>query len=129
MQNKNIASNLMRGKFYVCPICGNVLHSMGDAHISCCGIALPPLEAEDPDEHHTLTIEQVEDEHFITIRHPMTKDHFISLIAYVTADRMQFVKFYPEGNAETRLHLRRNGALYFYCNKHGLMLTRPQIPG
>jgi len=121
IQNKNVSSNLLRGKFYVCPICGNVLHSMGDAHISCCGMILPPLEAEDPDEAHCLAIEQVEDEQFLTIRHPMTKEHFISFIAYITADRMQFVKFYPEGNAETRLNLRGRGTLYFYCNKHGLM--------
>ena len=102
-------------------MCGNALHAMGDAHISCCGISLPPLEAEEVDEAHTLTIEPVEDEQFVTIHHPMTKEHFISFLAYVTADRMQFVKFYPEGNAETRLNLRGRGSLYFYCNKHGLM--------
>ena len=121
IQNKNVSSNLLRGKFYVCPICGNALHSMGDAHISCCGVSLPPLEAEVVDGAHSLSIEQVEDEQFVTVHHPMTKAHFISFLAYVTADRMQFVKFYPEGNAETRIHLRGRGILYFYCNKHGLM--------
>ena len=119
--NKNISSNLMRSKFYVCPICGNVIHTMGDTVISCCGITLPPLEAETPDEQHPVTIEKVEDEYFITVHHDMTKAHFISFVAYVTADRIQFVKFYPEGNAETRLNLRGRGVLYFFCNRHGLM--------
>ena len=119
--NKNISSNLMRSKFYVCPICGNVIHTMGDTVISCCGITLPPLEAETPDEQHPVTIEKVEDEHFITVHHDMTKAHFSSFVAYVTADRIQFVKFYPEGNAETRLNLRGRGVLYFFCNRHGLM--------
>ncbi len=119
--NKNISSNLMRSKFYVCPLCGNVIHTMGDTVISCCGISLPPLEAEAPDEQHPVVIEKVEDEHFITVHHDMTKAHFISFVAYVTADRMQLVKFYPEGNAETRLNLRGRGILYFFCNKHGLM--------
>jgi DNA-binding XRE family transcriptional regulator/desulfoferrodoxin (superoxide reductase-like protein) len=119
--NKNISSNLMRSKFYVCPICGNVIHTMGDTVISCCGITLPPLEAEAPDEQHPVTIEKVEDEHFITVHHDMTKAHFISFVAYITADRIQFVKFYPEGNAETRLNLRGRGVLYFFCNRHGLM--------
>jgi DNA-binding XRE family transcriptional regulator/desulfoferrodoxin (superoxide reductase-like protein) len=119
--NKNISSNLMRSKFYVCPICGNVIHTMGDTVISCCGITLPPLEAETPDEQHPVAIEKVEDEHFITVHHDMTKAHFISFVAYVTADRIQFVKFYPEGNAETRLNLRGRGVLYFFCNRHGLM--------
>ena len=118
--NQNISANLLRSKFYVCPLCGNILHSTGNALISCCGIILPPLEAEEPDEDHTVTIENVEDEHFVTIHHPMTKDHFISFLAFVTSDRVQFVKLYPEGNAETRLQLRGMGRLYFCCNRHGL---------
>ena len=122
--NKNISSNILRSKFYVCPVCGNVIRTTGDTVISCCGIALPPLEAEDVDEAHGVTVEKVEDEHFITVNHEMTKTHFISFIAYLTSDRVQFVKFYPEGNAETRLQLRGRGYLYIYCNKHGLMKKR-----
>lgn len=119
--NKNISSNILRSKFYVCPVCGNVIRTTGDAVISCCGISLPALEAEDIDEAHEITVERVEDESFITVKHEMTKSHFISFIAFLTSDRVQFVKFYPEGNAETRLQLRGRGYLYIYCNKHGLM--------
>ena len=118
--NKNISANLLRSHFHVCPICGNILHSTGNALISCCGITLPPLEPEEADEDHLLTIELVEDEHFLTVHHPMTKDHFISFVAYVTSDRLQMVKLYPEGNAETRMQLRGRGYLYWYCNHHGL---------
>ena len=118
--NKNISANMLRCKFYVCPICGNVIHSVGSAVVSCCGVTLPALEADEADEEHPITIENVEDEHFITVSHPMTKQHFISFVAYVTSDRMQLVKFYPEGNAETRLQLRGRGLLYYYCNRHGL---------
>ena len=118
--NRNVSANLLRGKFCVCPLCGNVLHSTGSALVSCCGITLPPLEAEDADEEHGITIETVEDEHFITVHHPMTKEHFISFVAFVTCDRVQMVKFYPEGNAETRMQLRGRGQLYYYCNRHGL---------
>ena len=118
--NRNVSANLLRGIFYVCPICGNVLHSLGNAVVSCCGITLPPLEAEEADEDHGITIENVEDEHFITICHPMTKEHFISFLAFVTCDRIQMVKLYPEGNAETRLQLRGMGHIYYYCNRHGL---------
>ena len=118
--NKNISANMLRCKFYVCPICGNILHSVGDAVVSCCGITLPALEAEDGDEDHGITMEKVEDEQFITVAHPMTKQHFISFLAYITSDRMQMVKFYPEGNAETRIQLRGRGYLYYYCNQHGL---------
>ena len=119
--NKNLSSNMLRSKFYVCPVCGNVIHSSGAAVISCCGITLPALEAEETDEKHTVRIDDVEDEKFITVNHPMTKSHYISFIAYVTADKIQFVKLYPEGNAETRIQLRGRGYLYIYCNRHGLM--------
>ena len=118
--NKNTSANMLRCKFYVCPLCGNVITAAGNALVSCCGITLPALEAEAPDEDHAITLETVEDEHFVTIRHPMTKAHFISFIAFVTSDRIQMVKLYPEGNAETRLQLRGFGQLYYYCNRHGL---------
>lgn len=119
--NKNISCNILRSKFYVCPVCGNILHSTGDAVISCCGITLPALEAEEMDDAHILTIENVEDEYFISIHHPMTKEHYISFAAHVASDRFDLVKFYPEGNAETRMQLRGGGILYFYCNRHGLI--------
>jgi desulfoferrodoxin (superoxide reductase-like protein) len=82
---------------------------------------LPPLEAEDIDDDHSITIEKVEDENFVTVNHDMTKEHFISFVAYLTSDRVQFIKLYPEVNAETRLNFRGRGYLYIYCNKHGLM--------
>ena len=122
--NRNVSANLLRGKFYVCPLCGNVIHATGSAVVSCCGITLPPLDAEDPEESHAATIEPVEDEHFVAVHHPMKKEHFISFLAFVTCDRMQLVKLYPEGEAQTRLQLRGRGELYWYCNRHGLFRKR-----
>lgn len=123
-ENRNVAGNLSRSIFYVCPICGNILYASGNTVVSCCGVTLPPLEAEDCDDNHAVTIEEVEDEHFITVHHEMTKSHFISFIAWVTTDRVQLVKLYPEGNPQIRLQLRGMGQLYLYCNKHGLMLYK-----
>ena len=122
--NQNTSGNMLRCKFYVCPLCGNVIHSTGSTLVSCCGITLPALESEEPDEDHGVTVEHVEDEHFITVAHSMTKEHYISFIASVTSDRLQMVKLYPEGNAETRLQLRGRGYLYYYCNRHGLFRKR-----
>lgn len=123
--NRNTSANMLRTKFYVCPVCGNIIHSTGDSVISCCGITLPPLEAEATDEDHAIRIEAVEDEFFLTIDHPMTKQHYISFVAFVTSDRVQLVKLYPEGNAQTRLQLRGFGMLYWYCNHHGLFKKKP----
>ena len=119
--NSNVSANMLRARLYDCPVCGNVIHSMGEAVISCCGINLPPLDAEACDDEHTISVERVEDEHFITVNHAMTKSHFISFIAYAITDKLQLVKLYPEGNAETRMQLRGRGYIYIYCNKHGLM--------
>ncbi len=121
VSNKNVSANILHSKFYACPVCGNIIRSTGDAVISCCGIALPPLEAEETDEAHEINIERIEDEYFVSVNHDMTKTHFISFIAHLTSDRAQLVKLYPEGNAETRFQLRGRGYLYIYCNKHGLM--------
>lgn len=121
--NRNRNSNILKSKIYVCPLCGNVITAGGDAVISCCGIALPPLEAEECDEEHFVKTEKVEDEYFISISHDMTKEHYISFASYVTSDRIQTVKFYPEGNAEARFKLTGRGVLYIYCNKHGLFKT------
>ena len=124
--NKNVSANMLRGRFYICPICGNAIYTLGNTVVSCCGITLPAQETEEADDDHPLTIENVEDEHFITIRHPMTKQHYISFVAYVTTDRLQMVKLYPEGDAQTRLQLRGAGILYYYCNRHGLF--RKKLP-
>ena len=122
--NQNRCGNMLRTKFYVCPVCGNVIHSTGETVACCCGITLPALEAEEADEEHALTVENVEDEYFVSVRHEMTKEHYISFIAWVTGDRLQLVRLYPEGNAETRLQRRGRGELYYYCNRHGLFKQR-----
>ena len=121
VMNRNISGNLMRSKIYVCPVCGNIIHTMGETVISCCGVTLPPLEAEEMDEAHAVKIENVEDEKFLTVEHEMTKQHYISFMAYVTGDQFHMMKLYPEGNAECRFRFRGRGFLYVYCNRHGLM--------
>lgn len=125
VQNRNRTFNMMRGKFYVCPVCGNVIRSTGEALISCCGITLPPVDPEPEDEEHRIHVETVEDEYYVTVDHPMTKDHYISFLAAVTDIGIQFVKLYPEGNAEARFKINRVRKLYAFCNRHGLFERRP----
>ena len=97
--NANVSANMMRSKFYICPVCGNVIHSMGEAVITCHGVNLRPAVAEETDENHMIFIERVEDEYFVRIDHDMTKQHYISFLAAASSDRMQIVKLYPEGEA------------------------------
>lgn len=118
--NKNKTSNMRRSRFYVCPICGNVIRAMGDVALSCCGVSLPALEAEEPDINHCILVEKVEDELYVTMDHPMSKDHHICFMVYRTADRIETVKLYPEGNAECRFFNRGRGEIFAYCNRHGM---------
>ena len=118
--NRNRSGNPERARFYICPICGNVIWSMGEGAFSCCGVTLPPLEPEEPDEAHTLSVETVDNEWYVSADHPMTKEHFLSFIALVSYDRVQLCKLYPEQAAEARFPRRGGGTLYACCNRHGL---------
>lgn len=122
--NANTGGNMLRSKLYACPVCGNIIHSTGAVNVSCCGITLPPLEAEPADESHGFRLETVEDETYVTIDHEMSKKHYISFMAYANGDHFELVKLYPEGNAEARFKIRGGGVLYSYCNKEGLNMYK-----
>ena len=126
--NANRAFNMLRFKTYVCPVCGNVILSTGDAIISCCGIVLPALEAEPEDDGHRLRYEQVEDELYVAVDHEMRKTHYISFILAAKDDGYEIRKLYPEGNAEARFKLRRTKYLYYCCNQHGLFRVAVEHP-
>ena len=124
IRNINRASNMNRCKFYVCPVCGNVIEATGEAVVSCCGITLPPLEAEACDAEHQIKKETVEDEYYVTLDHPMTKEHYMSFIAAVSDDGIQLKKLYPEGPCEARFRIRAVRKIYAFCNRHGLFLLK-----
>lgn len=122
IRNRNRSSDMKKSRFYVCPVCGNIIQATGEAVMICCGITLPPLEAEIPDSEHTINIEIVEDEYYVTVDHPMTKTHYISFLAAVSDQSVQLTKLYPEGGAETRFKINRVERIYAYCNRHGLFM-------
>ena len=120
INNVNVSANMLRSKFYVCPICGNIIHSMGEAVISCHGIMLTPCQLEKTDEKHKIFIERVEDEYYVRIEHDMIKQHYISFVAALSSDKIQMAKLYPEGNAEARFKMNGVKQILFYCNRDGL---------
>ena len=93
--NTNVSANMLKSGFYVCPVCGNVICTTGQSVVSCHGITLMPLEAEETDKRHLVTIKNIEDEYFVSAEHKMTKEHYLSFIAAVSCDRIQLVKPYP----------------------------------
>ena len=124
VRNGNRAANMAKSRFYVCPVCGNAIRSVGEAAISCCGITLPPQEPETPDAEHEIRAEKVEDEYYVFLDHPMTREHHISFLAAVSDRGMQFIKLYPEGECGARFKRSGVTAIYAFCNRHGLFRLR-----
>jgi DNA-binding XRE family transcriptional regulator len=122
--NKADGGNMNKMKFYVCPDCGNILHGTGEAEISCCGRRLMPLTAKMADDAHELKTEEVEEDYYISFTHEMSKAHFLSFAAYVTTDKMLFIKLYPEQGAAIRFPKLYGGKLYYYCSRHGLFMSK-----
>ena len=125
-ENDINGGNMKRIKFYVCPNCGNVINSTGDGDFSCCGRKLEALVPKVMNENHSINIEEVENDYYVEINHEMTKDHFISFVAYVTYDRVLLIKLYPEQSPTVRFPRLcgkfERGKFYMYCNQHGLLM-------
>lgn len=123
--NTNRSFDMRRMNLYVCPICGNIIQSSGRAVVSCCGVVLPALEAEAPDDDHNISIDRVEDEYYVTVSHEMSKTHYISFIIASCDDGYEVRKLYPEGNAEARFKIRGVRRIIFFCNRDGLFSVDP----
>ena len=118
--NNLVGGNMNKLKFYVCQKCNNLMTATGESEIYCCGKKLDSLEAKKAEDDHILNIEPVEDELYITSKHDMKKEHYISFIAYLKGDSVLIAKQYPEWNLQFRLRKRGHGRLYYYCTNHGL---------
>ena len=118
--NNNVSANMLRSKFYVCPVCGNIIHGTGESVVQCNGVTLVPEEPAKPDETHNIKVERIEDEYFVSVDHEMTKQHYISFIAAVSDDGIQLKKIYPESAAEARFRINGVRKFYCYCNRDGL---------
>ena len=137
-ENDNRSANMKKIKFYVCPVCGNVIQAIGEGAYSCCGILLPAAEVENENSadaesdveaneiflQHRLEVDEVDHEFYVHMTHPMTKAHYISFAAYVTANHTELVKLYPEQNVECRFAKHGHGDIYAFCNQHGLFRVR-----
>ncbi len=120
-QKESETGNMKKLKFYVCPDCGNVITSTSEANISCCGKKLPALEARKAEDNEKLSIEDMHGEWYISSKHSMTKDHYISFVAYVNDSTVMIFKQYPEWNLQISLPFYRSGRIIWYCTKCGLL--------
>ena len=121
--NNADGGNMKKIKFYTCPNCGNTLTSTGESDVSCCGRKLVPLIPKPAEGTHKLTVEEIEEDFYITFAHEMSKTHYINFVAYVAYDRVLFVKLYPEQGSEVRFPKMYRGKSYMCCNQHGLWVN------
>ena len=118
--NEERGGNMKKLNFYVCPECGNVITTMTEAGISCCGKKLQPLEAVKAHDEERLLVENIENDYYISSDHPMLKEHYISFVALLTGDTLTLKKQYPEWDLQVRIPGRTHGKLIWYCTEHGL---------
>ena len=118
--NDFVSGNMKKANYFVCPECGNIVLSTGNASVSCCGRRLLPRTAQKADEMHEVKAEIIENDWFITCNHEMEKEHYISFVAFASAGEIKIFKTYPEWELQVRFPKRGHGLLLWYCTRHGL---------
>ena len=119
-RNQAASGNIRRMKFYVCPDCGNLVMALVGTSVFCCGRKLKemvPAKAAAPEGLH---VEIIENDYFITADHEMSKEHYISFVAFLASDTLVFKKQYPQWNLQARIPMLSHGRLMWYCSRHGL---------
>ena len=119
-QNQLRSINLRKVKLYICPTCGNVVTATSEAAVSCCGRKLKEATPTKASQDEKLMVELVENDFFVTSQHEMTKEHYISFVALLTADAIIMRKQYPEWDLSVRIPRLAHGRLLWYCSRHGL---------
>ena len=120
-KNEKEKGDMKRIKFYVCPQCGNIITASSEAAVTCCGAKLTALEAKKAQDGEKLKVEDIGGEWFVSSEHEMTKQHYISFVAYLSDSSVMLFRQYPEWNLQFNMPLYRYGRLVWYCTKHGLM--------
>lgn len=119
-EQEMVNGNFKKMKFYVCPHCGNLVVSAERGDFSCCGHVLEALTPQKPDEAHSVTIAQSDGDWFLTAKHEMTRQHYLSFAAFLTGDTAIVKKCYPEWDFQVRIPRISHGIFLWYCTSHGL---------
>lgn len=112
--------NMKKLKLYICPDCGNLITSMTDASVTCCGRKLQAVIPIKAAESEKLSVQIIEHDFFISSDHEMTKDHYITFVALLTSDTVLLKKLYPQWDLQVRIPVFAHGRLLRHCRKHGL---------
>lgn len=120
-------------KFYICPICRNIVEMVYDTDIAlyCCGEKMeeliPNTGSAGAEKHLPLVsvVDNAVEVHVGSVDHPMTPVHWIKWIQLVT-DKGSYRKELSSDEAPHAKFLlddEKPLAVYAYCNLHGLWKT------
>lgn len=122
----------MKTKFFVCPVCGNVIVKLVDSGVTptCCGQMMKELEPNVTDgktEAHVPVFERTSPGTIMvsvgSMPHPMTKDHHICFIYIETKHGGQVKWLSPDCTPEAIFDTPHTPCrVYAYCNIHGLWM-------
>lgn len=124
LKNEREKGDMKKLRFYICNDCGNIITATSDAAVTCCGNKLTALEPREAMESEMLIAEDIGGEWYITSDHEMTKDNYISFVAYVNENSVMIFKQYPEWSININLPMFRSGRLIWYCNKEGILYQK-----
>lgn len=124
----------METKFYVCPVCGNVIIKLVDSGVvpTCCGEKMELLEPN--------TIEKGAEKHIPrcfrlenctmgvevgSVPHPCAPEHYVHFICLTTETGAHFRFLSPNTPPRAVFNIGPDTpvAVYEYCNLHGLWKT------
>lgn len=120
-KNESEKGNMKKLRFYICRKCGNIITSTSEAAVTCCGSRLTAEKPRKADENDALVLEDIGGEWAVSSSHPMTKEHYISFVAYVRDSAAMIYKMYPEWDLQFIMPMYRSGRLLWFCTEHGLL--------
>lgn len=124
VENRNVAANLKRSVFYVCPDCGNVVWSAGEVAVTCCSNVLEPLVPKENAGTLDATVEVADGCQRVYVAYPMTKEDHLLFIAAVGDDLVRVKRLYPEQEALVEFSLQGPCEIYAYGVGCGLVDLR-----
>ena len=120
-ENAPSPGNLRRMRFYACPDCGNLLFSLEGAEVSCCGRRLPALTPRKAEEGERLSVTLSDGDWYVAAAHPMTREHYVSCLLFLTGDTLLLRKLSPQWDLSARLPYFPRGTLLWYDTRDGLL--------
>ena len=115
-------------EFYRCEKCGNIvaLVKKGGGTLTCCGQAMTRLVANTTDaarEKHVPAVTMEDGKIKVAVGstlHPMLPEHYIEWIALASDNKVVFKFLKPGEEPKAEFGEVETGAVYEYCNLHGL---------